>query len=102
MKQIETVKDQTLLDLALQHYGTAEAVGEILANNPALRNDPATVVAEGHALGSFYPDIRLKEGQTVQIDDTSLLMRKTVVKKIETNVTTYMTREWQELLNRLG
>lgn len=40
MKIIEVQADQTLLDLAVQHYGTAEGVGEILRLNPTLENDP--------------------------------------------------------------
>lgn len=100
MKTIETVNDQTLLDVALQHYGTAEATGEIILGNPELRNDPAAVVAAGREPGPFYPDIRLAAGTQVRIDDDSRLVIKTVVKKINRNVTTYTTEQWQERLNR--
>lgn len=100
MKTIEATGDQTILDLALQHYGTAEAAGEILRNNPELRNDPTSVIAAGREIGTFYPDIRLSPGAPVRIDDDSRLVIKTVVKKINGSVTTYTTKQWQERLNR--
>lgn len=37
MKVIEVQDEQQLLDIALQHYGTAEAMGEIMANNPEMK-----------------------------------------------------------------
>lgn len=99
MKTVEIKDNQTLLDVALQHYGTAEAIGEILTNNPALRNAPSAVVDSGRALGSFYPDIKLEPG-TLLIDDDSRNQKKMTVKKIETDITTYMTEKWQEVLRR--
>lgn len=89
-----------LLDIALQQYGTAEAIGEIVRNNPDLKNDPSAVVESGRELGPFYPDIKLASGSTVQIDDESRLIRKTVVKKINRSITTYMEAKWQERLNK--
>lgn len=100
MKTIEVKDEQILLDIALQYYGTAEAVGEIVANNPGLRNEPSAVVAAGRELGPFYPDIKLKAGLAVNIDNESRLVKKTVVKKIETDITTYMEEQWQERLNK--
>lgn len=100
MKTIEVQDEQTLLDIALQHYGTAEAMGEIIANNPGLKNEPSAVVEAGRALGAFYPDIKLKAGQRVSIDDDSRLAKKTVVKKIDRDITTYMETRWQEQYNR--
>lgn len=100
MKTIEVQKDQLLLDIALQHYGTAEAIGEIVRNNPGLKNEPSAVVGAGRSLGPFYPDIKLAIGLQIQIDDDSRLVKKTVVKKIDRSVTTYMTEQWQERLNR--
>ena len=96
MKTIEVKDEQLLLDVALQYYGTAEALGEIVANNPGLCNEPSAVVAAGRELGAFYPDIKLKVGLQVRIDDESRLAKKTVVKKIETDITTYMEKQWQE------
>lgn len=100
MKTIEVKDEQILLDIALQHYGTAEAIGEIVANNPGLCNEPSAVVAAGRDLGAFYPDIKLKVGLQVNIDDESRLVKKTVVKKIETDITTYMEAKWQEQYSR--
>lgn len=100
MKTIEVENDQLLLDIALQQYGTAEAISEIILNNPDLKNDPSAVVKSGRELGSFYPDIKLAPGSTVQIVDESRLVRKTVVKKIDRSITTYMEAQWQERLSK--
>jgi hypothetical protein len=100
MKTIEVENGQLLLDIALQHYGTAEAIGEIVRNNPELKNESSAVVESGRELGAFYPDIKLVSGSTVQIDDESRLIRKTVVKKINRSITTYMEAQWQERLNK--
>ena len=35
---------QTVYDIALEQYGTCEAVGEILALNPQIANDPEALV----------------------------------------------------------
>ena len=100
MKTIEVKDNQTLLDIALQHYGTAEGISEILSDNPSLRNDPRALAEEGRDMGSFHPDIKLYPGSMLSINDESRTVRKTVIKKIDHSVTTYMTEEWQELLNR--
>lgn len=100
MKTVEVRNEQTILDIALQHYGTAEAVGKILSDNPGLDNDPSAVVEAGRELGAFYPDIKLKAGTQISIDDDSRLIKKTVIKKIERNITTYMTIKWQEQLRK--
>lgn len=100
MKTIEVQADQTILDLAVQHYGTADGIGEILRLNPTLENDPKRLAVEGRLMDAFYPDLRLKPGQSVQIDDAGTVIRKSVVKKMERNVTTYMSKEWQEQLLR--
>lgn len=100
MKTIEVKDEQILLDIALQYYGTAEAMGEIIADNPGLKNEPSAVVEAGRKLGSFYPDIKLAIGSRIRIDDDSRLVKKTVVKKIERNITTYMEAKWQERFSR--
>ena len=100
MKTIEVQADQTILDLAMQHYGTADGIGEILRLNPTLENDPKRLAVEGRLMDAFYPDLRLKPGQSVQIDDAGTVIRKSVVKKMGRNVTTYMSKEWQEQLLR--
>lgn len=94
MKTIEVQDKQILLDIVLQHYGTAEAMGEIMANNPGLENEPSAVMEAGRELGPFYPDIKLRAGLRVSVDDDSRLVKKTVVGKINGSVTTYMETPW--------
>ncbi|RLT71154.1 MULTISPECIES: hypothetical protein [Bacteroidales] len=96
MKTIEVQDKQILLDIVLQHYGTAEAMGEIMANNPGLENEPSAVMEAGRELGPFYPDIKLRAGLRVSVDDDSRLVKKTVVGKINGSVTTYMETPWRE------
>lgn len=36
MRQIVTIKEQTLLDLAVQEYGTPDALFQIISDNPHL------------------------------------------------------------------
>ena len=96
MKTIEVQDKQILLDIVLQHYGTAEAMGEIMANNPGLENEPSAVMDAGRELGPFYPDIKLRAGLRVSVDDNSRLVKKTVVGKINGSVTTYMEPPWRE------
>lgn len=100
MKTIDVRDEQVLLDIALQHYGTAEAIGKIIADNPTLKNEPSAVVGAGRDLGAFYPDIKLKVASQVNIDDDSRLLRKTTVKKIDRDITTYMETSWQEQSDR--
>lgn len=100
MKTIKVKDNQILLDIALQYYGTAEAIPEILENNPGIKNDSQSLVSSGRPLGSFYPDVKLEIGSSLLIDDDSRRVKKTVVKKIENDVTTYMTEQWQERLNK--
>lgn len=85
-----TAKDnQTILDFALEHYGTADAIGEILKLNPDIRNDSAALIREGITPGDFYPDVKLRAGQSLEIDENSLLIQKNVIKGIDTEITTY-------------
>lgn len=95
------IKDnQTVLDIAVQHYGNAAAVAEILWNNPQLTNDIPAVIMEGYEPGDFYPHIKLKPGQKATIDEDSSYMKKNVIRKIDREVTTYITESWQEQLNK--
>lgn len=86
MKTISTTPNQTLFDVAVLCYGTAEAVGELLAANPDLRNDPEAMAALGIdplADDGFYPDIALAPGQSVRIDTDSQTLRQTVVRELQ-------------------
>jgi phage tail protein X len=90
MKIIKTEDNQTVLDIAMQYYGTAEAIGEIISLNPNLKNAPLEVLNTGYEdVESLYLDIKLLENQPVNIDEKSNLMKKNVVKNINNPVTTY-------------
>ena len=61
--EIKTLSNQTIFDVALMHYGTCEAVGKLMEDNPGLRNDPAALAALGIAdTTSFYMDAALLAG----------------------------------------
>lgn len=81
MKTIKVKDNQILLDIALQYYGTAEAIAEILANNPGVKNDPQTLVDSGRPLGSFYPDAKLETGSSLLIDDDSRRVKRRLSKR---------------------
>lgn len=91
--QTVTVKpNQTIFDLSAQHYGNAEAVGEILRNNPELTNEAAAKTALGIDAvtdKNFYADLPVRTGTVVVIDTDSRLMQKSVVKQIQTDITTF-------------
>ena len=101
MRTIKVLSNQSLLDLAVAHYGTVEAVSEILRLNPGIENDPAAMVAAGENILAGLPfrlDVAVKPGSTIKIDETSKLIEDRIVKKINTEITTYET--WQGQSNR--
>ncbi|GEM_PF-408482 len=100
MKTVKTIDNQTILDFALMWYGTAEAVAEIMELNPGIRNETSALIEEGIAPGSFYMDIELAKDMDVIIDDNSQLIRKNILKNINTEITTYTSKQWQERLNK--
>lgn len=89
MKAVTVKPNQTLFDIALEQYGTAEAIGEIMRNNPDLQNDPVALAKMGLGESLFYVDVSLSPGARVLIDDESLRMRPQVVKEIEQDITTF-------------
>ncbi len=92
MKEIRTIANQTLFDLAVMYYGTCEAVGEILSNNPELANDGRAKTGAGiDAAGNtdFYPDLALKPGSIIRIDTDSRLIRKNATREMDKEVTTF-------------
>lgn len=93
MKTVKTVPNQTLFDVAVKYYGTCEAVSELLANNPGLRNDPAALAALGVDYvtdAAFYPDAALLAGQDIQIDTDSRILKQSIVKELQTKeINTY-------------
>lgn len=92
METIKTVQNQTVFDIAVQHYGTGEAVGEIMRNNPGLRNDPAALAELGidyMADSAFYADAALRPNQNVAIDPDSKLRKQSVTRELPGAVTTF-------------
>ncbi|MEG1464809.1 MAG: hypothetical protein RSC11_07925 [Mucinivorans sp.] len=95
MKTITATANQTIYDVALQHYGTTEAVGELLLNNPELVNDPAALSAQGIdylADRGFYVDVPVLRGSKVNIDPQSPNMKKQITREITKEITTYGTQ----------
>lgn len=92
MKTITVKPGQTLFDVAIEQYGTCEALGELLALNPSLRNDPSALSALGiDALsdGGFYLDAALPPGSAVEIDPESRLKRNSTLRELTEEVTTF-------------
>lgn len=92
MKTVTVKRNQTLYDIALEQYGTCEAVGEILSLNPRLTNDPAALCAKGidsMRETAFYIDIAVKPGTHLTVDENSTLIRKSTLREITTDITTY-------------
>lgn len=85
MKTVKTTPNQTIYDLAVKWYGTTEAVAEIAANNPGLKNDPAALAALGIDYindNGFYFDAPLMPGSAVSIDTDSPLLLQSVVREL--------------------
>ena len=91
MQTIKTIKNQTIWDVAVQYYGTLEAVEELLRLNPALRSDVAQALAAGYVADSsiFYLDLPILEGSSVTIDTDSKWYKRSIVKQIAVDVTTF-------------
>ncbi len=84
MKTVKVKPNQTIYDIALEQYGNVEAVGEIMVNNPDLRNDPAALAALGiNAIedDGFYVDASLLPGAAVLINDTDSPLRRPAILK---------------------
>ena len=71
-------------------YGTCEALAELLENNPNLENEPG---ADGRAIPEaeriFRLDLPLKDGSTVLISTDSRQIKTSVIREINTEVTTF-------------
>lgn len=95
MQTIRTIivdANQTIYDLALQYYGTLEAVGEIFANNPLLVNDKAALIALGIdpvCDKQFYFDVAVEAGFVLKINTDSKQIKSNIVREINTPITTY-------------
>ena len=93
MKEVKVLRNQTIYDLAVQHYGTLEALSEIINNNPTLLNDKEALSAAGIDYfkdDEFYFDIPIAVGFALKIDTDSFLLKKTITQEM-TEVTTYNT-----------
>lgn len=85
-KTIKTTANQTLIDIAVKYYGTAEAIPEVIQLNNDLKNDPASLAALGIdyiANNSLYLDVALANGQVVVIDTDSALLRQTTTRELQ-------------------
>lgn len=92
MKTIIVKPNQTIFDLAVENYGTCEAVGEILKNNPQLKNDDLAKVAAGIDPirdNGLYLDLAVVACSRIIIDTDSKLIRTSVIREINTEVTTF-------------
>lgn len=92
MQTITVKTGQTVYDIALERYGTCEAVGEILALNPAITNDPAALSAMGvDSLSEkeFYLDMAVDPRYKLSVDDQSPLRRKNILKELSNDIITY-------------
>lgn len=90
MKTVTVKPNQTVFDILVGQYGTCEALAEFLENNPDLENEPGTdgrdvPVAER----IFRFDLPLKEGSTVLIGTDSRQIKTSVIREINTEVTTF-------------
>lgn len=99
MKTVKVKPNQTVFDILVEQYGTCEALAEFLGNNPELANAPeAGVPDKGSVSGRLMPeamrafrlDLPVRAGSSVRIDTDSKLIKTSVVKEINTEVTTYM------------
>lgn len=94
MKTITAEANQTIYDIALQYYGTVEAVGELLMNNQELVNDPAALAQLGVDYVTnkgFYVDVPLLVGSLVKVDTQSPNYKTNITKEITKEITTYGT-----------
>lgn len=84
MKKITVKPNQTVYDIAVEQYGTCEAVGKIMADNPELVNTGS----------DFRFDLALEAGGTLLVDTDSRLVRKNVIREIDKEVTTFDLKDY--------
>lgn len=88
MKIVQTVKNQTIFDIAVQEYGNAAAWEEILNLNPGLKNDYSSALA---AQILYYPEefdlaFPIMEGTKVFIETESDLANAKYLREIASKV----------------
>lgn len=93
MLQIIIKANQSLRDIAITHYGTLEAIGEIVTLNEAiLKNDPKALVDLGidylhdHAL---YLDVALAPGIIIEVNDRGRTVDQNIIRDLTTEQTKY-------------
>ena len=90
MKTVTVKPNQTVFDILVEQYGTCEALAELLENNPNLENEPG---ADGRAIPEaeriFRLDLPLKDGSTVLISTDRRQIKTSVIREINTEVTTF-------------
>ncbi len=84
MRQIVTVKNQTIFDLAVQEYGNVELAFQILEDNDltGLNDFPSGhTISAGCDFDIAYP---IKEGVAINIQDPLTGENKIIAKQLET------------------
>lgn len=91
MKRVTAKANQTIYDVAIEQYGTCEAVGKLMQDNPDMENDLQAMTEAGieESDRSFYFDLPLPEGSTLLVDTDSRLIEKNILREIDKDVTTY-------------
>lgn len=91
--KIKVEPNQTIYDIAVQYYGTCEAIGEIARLNPILINE---FRGQSPLLDTslFYLDLPLKVGSEIKIDENSELHNRNITKQLTSPITTYQI--WPE------
>lgn len=93
MNEIIIQPNQTIYDIAVQYYGTVEAVAEICLNNRQIINDEQALIASGiESVGNndFYLDMPIAPGTKLLIDTDSRLSKKDVLRTLNNReITTY-------------
>lgn len=96
MKKVTAKANQTIYDVAIEQYGTCEAVGKLMQDNPGMENDLQAVTEAGieESGRSFYFDLPLPEGSTLLVDTDSRLIEKNILREIDKDVTTYDLKDY--------
>jgi len=92
MKTITVKARQTVYDIALEQYGTCEAVASRARGRAGGGGGGGGGGAQGIdsvSEAGFYLDVAVDKGAQLRIDDDSTLMRKNALKEITSEITTY-------------
>lgn len=92
MKQIKVKENQTIFDIAIEQYGTCEAVEELLKLNPNIINDARakTNVEVKDSDEDFYIDLAIAEGFLITINSDSELKQNNILRELQNiDITTF-------------